>query len=328
MNPLVPSAGWYEVIVQPWVEHTAFTVWTVTMGFLVAACCGLVGNYLLLRRMALVGDAISHSLLPGLVLVFVLTRSISTPWMMVAAVATGVLTVAVIEWIHRQSRVKPDVAICITFTSFFAMGVLLLSAAEARGPVHLDTECVLLGEIAYVALEPPLSWGGVEWGPPSVLRMGGVLALVVLLMAIFYKELLITSFDPGYARSVGMRTGVWHYGLMAVLSVVIVSAFEAVGAILAVAMVIVPPMAAQEMADRLPGRLVWTVVHAGLSALAGFHLSIWLNCSTAGAMVVAGAALFVLAGVGRRVRKRLQGRSFQLSESVYDEGYELSRGNS
>jgi len=295
MNALVPVFDWDQVVVQPWSTDAAFTAWIVLMGFLVASACGLVGNYLLLRRMALVGDAVSHSMLLGLVVVFLIFREVSTPVMFLAAAATGMLTVGVVEFIHRQSRVKPDAAICIAFTTFFALGVVLLSLAEVGGPVHIDAECVLYGEIALVALEPPLVLGGMELGPPSVLRMGGVLAGVVVLVVVFYKELLVSSFDAGLARSIGLRTGVWHYGLMAALSLVIVAAFEAVGAILAVAMLIVPPMAAAEMSERLPGRLAWTVGHAALSALLGFHLSVWLACSAAGAMVVAGAGLFVLA---------------------------------
>jgi manganese/zinc/iron transport system permease protein len=306
MSALVPPWDWQRVVVQPWTVDAAFSGWIVLMGFLVTAACGLVGNYLLLRRMALVGDAISHSMLLGLVVVFLIFRETSSLWMFVAAAATGMLTVGLVEFIHRQSRVKPDAAICIAFTTLFALGVLLLSVAEVGGPVHIDAECVLYGEISFVALEPPLVLGGMELGPPSVLRMAGVLAGVVILVALFYKELLVTSFDAGLARSIGLRTGVWHYGLMAVLSLVIVAAFEAVGAILAVAMLIVPPMAAAELSDRLPARLGWTVAHAALSALLGFHLSVWLNCSAAGAMVVAGAAIFAVLWAWNWVWRKLR----------------------
>jgi manganese/zinc/iron transport system permease protein len=200
----------------------------------------------------------------------------------------------VIEFIHRHSRVKADAAICITFTTFFALGVALISMLETQGSVHIDAECVLYGELALVPLEESVQWLGVTWGPVSVVRMGVMLVVVAGLIACFYKELLITSFDPALARSLGMRTGLWHYGLMGVLALVVVCAFEAVGAILAVAMLIVPPMFAAQLSDRLPMRLALTQFHAALSALLGLHLSLWLQCSTAGAMVVAGAALFLL----------------------------------
>jgi len=293
MNSLIPSFDWYRVIVQPWVADFPITLWIVLMGFFVTAACGLVGNFLLLRRMALVGDAISHSILPGLVVAFMIFKSTTTWVAFAGALAAGLLTVLIIEFIHRQSRVKPDAAICIAFTTLFALGVVLMSMLESTGSFHIDADCVLYGEIAFVPLQPPVVWNGYELGPPSALRMVLVLMSVALAIAVFYKELLVTSFDPGLAKSLGMRTGIWHYGLMGALALVIVSAFESVGAILAVAMLIVPPMFAAQISERLPFRLGLTVLHAALSALIGLHLSVWLNCSAAGAMVVAAALLFL-----------------------------------
>jgi len=168
-----------------------------------------------------------------------------------------------------------------------------MSMLESTGSFHIDADCVLYGEIAFVPLEPPVVWNGYSLGPPSALRMIVVFGVVILAIATFYRELLVTSFDPGLAKSLGMRTAVWHYGLMGALALVVVSAFEAVGAILAVAMLIVPPMFAAQVSDRLPVRLGLTILHAALSATIGLHISVWLNCSAAGAMVVAAALLFV-----------------------------------
>ncbi len=303
MTGFVPAFEWQRVMVQPWTEDFMVSFWIVVMGFFVAATCGLVGTYLLLRRMALVGDAISHSILFGLVVAFMIFRSGGTTVMFVAAVATGLLTVGIIEFIHRQSRVKTDAAICIAFTTLFAAGVVLLSLAEMKGPVHLDAECVLYGEIAFVPLDPAVEIFGLTLGPAPVVRIAGVLVGLLVLVAVFYKELLVTSFDPALARSLGLRTGIWHYGLMAVLSIVIVSVFEAVGAILAVAMLVVPPMFAAQLSDRLPVRFVLVFLHAALSSLLGYQVSVWLNCSPAGAMVVVGALLFLLAWAVMRPRR-------------------------
>lgn len=294
MHHLIPPFDWQRVIVLPWTEDFSITIWIVLMGFFVTAACGLVGNYLLLRRMALVGDAISHSILPGLVVAFMLFKHVSIWVSFGGALAAAVLTVLLIEFIHKQSRVKPDSAICITFTTLFALGVVLMSMLETKGTVHIDAECVLYGEIAFVSLEPPFVWNRWDLGPPSVLRMAAVLGAVALGIAVFYKELLVTTFDAGLAKSLGMRVGVWHYALMGALAIVVVSAFESVGAILAVAMLIMPPMFAGQLSDRLPVRLGLTVLHGALSALIGMHLSVWLNCSAAGAMVVAAALLFVV----------------------------------
>jgi manganese/zinc/iron transport system permease protein len=270
----------------------------------------LVGNYLLLRRMALVGDAISHSILPGLVGAFLIFRQTNAFVSIAGAFAAGAVTVAMIEFIHRQTRVKADAAICIAFTSLFALGVVMMSALESQGSFHLDAECVLYGEIAFVPLEMPAQWFGVTLGPPSALRMLAILIGLIAVICVFYKELLITTFDSGLAKALGMKTGVWHYGLMAAVVLVVVGSFESVGAILAVATLIVPPMFAAQWSDRLPVRFILTGVHAAVSALLGLHLSHWLNCSVAGAMVVAGSALFIGSwgiSLGMRVLQRRAG---------------------
>jgi manganese/zinc/iron transport system permease protein len=305
VSELVPPFDWERIFVLPWTSDFETSFWIVLTGFLAAAACGLVGNFLLLRRMALVGDAISHSVLFGLVAAFLVARELSTPLMFAAAVGSGILTVALIEFIHRMSRVKADAAICIAFTTLFAAAIVMLGVAEIHGPVHIDPECVLFGEIAFVPLEPPVVWNGITLGPPSVLRIAGVLVSLGFVGTLFYKELVVTSFDPGLSRSLGMRTGVWHYGLMAALSVVIVSVFEAVGSILPVAMLIVPPMFAAQLSHKLPTRFFLTLLHAALGSVLGYHLSVWLNCSPAGAMVVAGAALFVVVWVGSPVARKL-----------------------
>lgn len=180
----------------------------------------------------------------------------------------------------------------------------MLSMAETTGPIQIDAECVLYGEIAFVPLEPPVIFGGHEIGPPSVIRMAGVTLVLIVLVTVFYKELLLTSFDPGLARSMGLRTGFWHYALMAALSIVVVSSFEAVGAILAVAMLIVPAMFASQLTFHLPTRFVLTAFHSAVSSVLGFHLAIWLGCSTAAAMVVVGAVLFLIAWALTSIKRK------------------------
>ena len=297
---------WQRVMVEPWAVDSAISGWIVLMGFLVTAGCGLVGNYLLLRRMALVGDAISHSILPGLIVAFLVFKQASL-WVAVGgAFGAGLLTIFLIEFIHHQSRVKPDAAICITFTTLFAIGVVLMSLLEGKGNFHIDADCVLYGEIAFVPLEPLVVWLGHEIAPPSVLRMGLILLMVGGFIIVCYKELLLTSFDGGLAQSLGINPRRWHYALMVALILVIVGAFEAVGAILAVAMFIVPSMFAAQLSERLPVRLLLTLLCAVISSLLGFHVSVWLNCSTAGAMVSVSALLFVLVWWGGMIRKKFR----------------------
>ena len=311
MNNFIPPFDLQHVFVAPWTENIATFGWTALMGFLVAAACGLVGNYLILRRMALVGDAISHSVLPGIAIAFLVSGSRGSLPMFLGALAAGIVTTLIIETIHQHSRVKQDSAIGIAFTSLFALGVIIISLYASK--VDLDQECVLYGEIAFIPLEASVQFAGVPLGPPTVLRMAVVALLTGLLIALFYKELLVSSFDPALAMSLGINATFVHYALMSWLSVVVVSAFESVGAILVVAMLILPGATAALLSQRLPVVLALTLGHAALSAVLGGHLATWLDCSIAGAMVVMGAVLFGLAWVfspGEGLLLRwLQGRS-------------------
>ena len=319
MTDFIPAFEWQRVMVEPWTENLPTTFWIVLMGFLITAACGMIGNYLILRRMALVGDAISHSVLPGLAIAFLLSHSLNTVPMFIGALGAGIVTTVMIELIHKKTRVKQDSAIGITFSTLFAIGVILISFGQTDA-VHLDAECVLYGEIGYVPLvlvqtelgpgalsvvekipglnsEMFLDGNLLTIAPPSVIRMAIVTGMTLLLILVFYKELLVTSFDSGLSSSLGINSTVVHYALMGMLSVIIVSAFEAVGAILVIAMLILPGATASLLAYRLPPMFGITVIHAALSAVGGIHLATWLKCSEAGAMVVAGSVLFALAWV-------------------------------
>ncbi|MFP6902839.1 MAG: metal ABC transporter permease, partial [Verrucomicrobiia bacterium] len=226
MNELIPAFEWQQHMVAPWTTGLKSTLWIVLMGFFVATACGLLGNYLILRRMALVGDAISHSVLAGIGVAVVLTLQLDTPTLFIAALAAGMVTTLIIEVIHRYTRVKQDAAIGIAFTSLFAIGVILISMKS--GKVHIDTECVLYGEVALVPLEKfklaltPALAGVVDKLPmsevylrgnelvmsPDVIRMGFVALAVALLIWVFYKELLVSSFDPALAFSLGINATV------------------------------------------------------------------------------------------------------------------------
>ena len=295
MSELIPPFNFHRVFIEPWTQPGGGYIWIALMGFLVTTACGLVGNYLILRRMALVGDAISHSVLPGIAVAFLMAKSRSSLAMFLGALVAGGLTTVIIETIHRKTRVKQDAAIGIAFTSLFALGVILISLFASK--VDLDQECVLYGEIAFVPLEEMVRLGGLTLGPVSVVRMAVVTLLLAALILAFYKELLVSSFDPALAVSLGINSTIVHYALMAALSVVVVSAFEAVGAILVVAMLILPGATASLVSQRFPVMLGLTVLHAALSAVLGLHLGVWLNCSLAGAMVVAATALFGLAWI-------------------------------
>lgn len=295
MNELIPPFDFQRVFVAPWTTDFSSMGWVGAMGILVAISCGLVGNYLILRRMALVGDAISHSVLPGIVVAFLLSGSRSSGVMFAGALAAGVVTTMLIEFIHKKSRVKHDAAIGIAFTSLFAFGVILISLYASK--IDLDAECVLYGEIGFVPLDERTIWFGVDLGPVPVTRMLLVTLGTLGLISLFKKELLVSSFDPGLATSVGINATFVHYALMCWLSIVVVSAFEAVGAILVVAMLILPGATASLLSQKLSQIKLLTILHSVLSAILGIHLGVALDCSMAAAMVVAGSGLFVLAWI-------------------------------
>lgn len=293
-NELIPPADLQRIFADPWTAGFEANAWMVLMGFLVSSACGLVGKFLILRRMALVGDAISHSVLPGIAVAFLLAQSRATLPMFIGALLAGILTTVLIELIHRKSRVKPDAAIGITFSSLFAIGVILITGFSDH--IDLDTDCVLYGEIGLIGpyFTEPFTIGGSYIGPWPVIRMGLLLLMVVGLILAFYKELLVTSFDAALAASLGVPANCFHYGLMVVLSLVIVGSFEAVGAILVIAMLIFPGATASLFSDRLP-RILWLVVGLGVVyAVGGLHLSEFLNAAPAPSMVVVAFAVFVL----------------------------------
>lgn len=269
--------------------------WVVLMGFLVATACGLIGNYLILRRMALVGDAISHSVLPGIVIAYLIAHSRNSFIMLLGALAAGMATTILIEFIHRRTRVKQDAAIGIVFSTLFAIGVILINVFARK--VDLDADCVLYGELGYVAVEPAFMLGSLALPPERVCVMGIVTLTVILLVVVFYRELLVSSFDPGLGASLGISPTLVHYSLMCMLSIVVVSAFESVGSILVVAMLILPGATSMLLTTRLPFVMVLSVVHSALSAVLGMHMSIWLGVPTAAAMVVCGAILFIAAWI-------------------------------
>ncbi len=263
--------------------------WAIFMGLLVSSACGVIGCFLMLRRMALVGDAISHSVLPGVVIAFMISKSRDSVWIFLGALVAGIITTMLIEVIHARTRVKEDAAIGITFTTLFSIGVILISLYG--GKVDLDLDCVLYGKLD-VAFA-----GGQEDTliPTRIFFMLVVATGVAVLLLAFYKELLVCSFDTGLAASLGINPAVYHLGLMCVLSLTVVAGFEAVGAVLVVAMLILPGATALLLVERVPAMLMLSLVHAFLSTLGGAWLAYLMNWPSAAAMVVVGSALFVVA---------------------------------
>jgi manganese/zinc/iron transport system permease protein len=300
---MIPDFDFQRIFADPWTVSFPDTRWILLMGFLVTLACGLIGNFLVLRRMALVGDAISHSILPGIAVAFLLSKDRGPVAMFSGALAAGVVTTLLIEFIHSKSRIKQDAAIGIVFSTLFAIGVILISLYA--GHTDLDADCVLYGELGFVWLRPKVALLGLEV-PQDVVVMGVVSLLVIAMIVAFYKELLVSSFDQGLATTLGIRPGIVHHVLMAVLSAVVVSAFRSVGAILVVATLILPGATAYLLVSRLPPMLFLSALHAALSAVLGLHFGLWLECSIGAAIVVVGAMLFTLAWAGTVLTRKLR----------------------
>lgn len=279
----------------------------------VALSCALPGVFLVLRRMAMLSDAISHAILPGIVVAFFLTEDLSSPFLILGAAAAGVLTVALVEVLRRTGLLKEDAAIGIVFPALFSVGVLLI--ARYAGDVHLDVDAVLLGELAFAPFDR-LVVGGVDLGPRSLLVMGGILGINVLFLSIFFKELKLTTFDAALAASLGFAPVLLQYVLMTVVSITMVGAFDAVGSILVVALMVAPPAGAYLLTDDLK-RMIWlSGAGAVISALGGYWLARGLDVSIAGSMATVSGLWFLLVlllaperGVLFRMRQRTRQRA-------------------
>lgn len=240
----------------------------------------------------MMGDAISHAVLPGIAIAFLLSGSRSVLPMFIGASAFGLLSAVLIEILNRRWRVQEDAAIGIVFTALFAIGVVLVSLFS--GQVDLDQECVLYGEIAYTPFDL-LFWGNTSLGPRPVWLLGAIFLFDLLLVVLLYKELLISSFDPGMAISVGINATLFHYLLMAAVSMTTVAAFESVGAILVVAMLIVPGATAYLLTNNLKKMLALAVLVGVLSAIGGYIIAGFWDSSIAGAMTAVAGVEFMLA---------------------------------
>jgi manganese/zinc/iron transport system permease protein len=279
-----------------------------------AAGCATVGVFLVLRRLAMLADAISHAILPGIVVGFFLAGTVASPLPMLGAAATGVLTAALVELLVRSRRLKEDAAVGLVFPALFSIGIVLIT--RYAGNVPLDTDAVLLGELAFAPFDR-LVIAGTDVGPRHLWLMGGVALLNLLVVLVFFKELKLATFDAGLAASLGLAPALVHYGLMTLVSVTAVGAFDAVGLILVVALMVGPPAAAYLLTDRLGVMLLLAMVLGIVSATLGFALAVAIDASIAGCMALGVGAVFtavfllapgrgLLAVLRRRRRQRWQ----------------------
>jgi len=273
-----------------WGPNADLAWWTIAVGAIVNTSCALLGCYLVLRKLSLLGDAISHAVLPGIVLAFLFAGR-SPAALLLGAMATGLLTTYLIETLHRYAGVGKDVGMGIVALALFSVGVLLLT--NFARDVHIDASCVLFGEIEYIPLKTIRVFGITI---PSVLpTMLAALVAVLAFITLFWKELKLAAFDPALATASGFSAGLMHYALMSMTAVVTVSAFEAVGSILAVAMLIVPPATAFLLTDRLGRMLGWSAAVAVSSSFFGYAAAAAFRTNVGGMSAVAAGVHFAAA---------------------------------
>lgn len=267
-------------------EFVPLSLPPLLIGIFAAIACALPGNFLLLRRQALIGDAISHVVLPGIVVAFLLTGTLATWPMMLGAAAASVVAVGLIEAIRRLGRIEPGAAMGLVFTAMFAGGVLLLEQTDTSS-VHLDVEHALYGNLESLIWLEAEGWASLLDGaalravPDELLRIFVTLLGVALFIWMFWRPLKISTFDPGFAQSVGVPITRIGMGLVIVAAIAAVAAFDAVGSIIVIAMFICPPAAARMMTNQLEVQIAWSAGFAALSAILGYVLAgygpLWLG---------------------------------------------------
>lgn len=258
---------------------------------LVAVACAILGVFLILRRVALMSDAISHSILFGIVIGFFIARDLHNPLLVVGAALSGVAAVWAVEMLLGTRKVAEDAAIGLVFPVLFSLGVILIS--RYAGDIHLDVDAVLLGELAFVPFNRG-TYFGVDL-PMGVWVVGGVLLINIVLILLFYKELKLSTFDAALSAALGFTPVLIHYGLMTMVSLTAVSSFEYVGSVLVVALMIAPPATAYLLTNSLARMLVLSALAAVLSAISGYWLARWLDTNIAGAMATMTGIFFLLA---------------------------------
>jgi len=256
-----------------------------------AISCAVLGAFLVLRKMTMVGDAISHAVLPGIAIAYLLSQSRSSLPMFLGAALVGVFATVIIEILSKKWKVQSDASIGMTFTTLFALGVVLITYWSDK--VDLDQECVLYGEIAFV---PFNTWtlAGRSMGPIALWSSGILLFAVLIYTFAGYKGLLMSSFNEDYAAVLGIGVGAWNLSLMSMVSVATVISFESVGAILVVALLVAPAATAYLISQKLKPMILLAALFGLSGSLLGYMMSARFDTSIAGGVAMMLGVQFAL----------------------------------
>jgi len=258
---------------------------------IVAVACSLPGVFLVLRKMSMMSDSITHTILLGIVIAFFITKDLNSPLLIVGAALVGVLTVFLTELLNNTKLLSKDSSIGIVFPLLFSIAIIIIS--KYAGSVHLDTDSVLLGELAFAPFNRLIVFG-VDIGAKSIYTMGAILIINLLFVIIFFKELKIVTFDPALAAVLGFMPSLVHYGLMTLVSITAVGAFESVGSILVVAFMIGPPVTAYLLTEDLKKMIIIDIIISTINGILGYKFAETLDVSIAGSMALMTGLVFLL----------------------------------
>lgn len=267
-----------------------YTAWIILTAALVGLSCGIMGVFLILRKQAMMADAISHTVLLGIVVAFLITGQVSGPYMLIGGIFAGLITAFLVQWLHSLD-VQHDASMGIVFTTLFAIGVILI--ATSVGNAHLDVQHALMGEITFIPFHK-ISLPFLGEIPEATVLLAAVLMIILIFITIFYKEWKITSFDPALAASLGLPVLLLHYIFMSLISVTTVASFDAVGAIMVVAMLITPAASAYLWTDKLFRMLLISGSFGVISAVLGYYVAAWLDTSISGSMAFMTGIVFMV----------------------------------
>ncbi len=268
---------------------------------LTAAGCAIPGVFLLLRKMSMVSDSITHTILLGIVLAFFAVNDLSSPFLLIGAAIMGPITVWITELLSKTKTVSEDAATGIVFPLLFSIAVILIT--KYAGTAHLDTDSVLLGELAFAPFDRMVLFG-YDLGAKGLYISGCLLVINIVFTSVFYKELQVVSFDPVLAAVMGFSPAVVHYSLMTAASITAVGAFEAVGSVLVTAFMIAPAASAYLLTENLK-KMIFIAVGIGLaSGILGYHTAVLYDVSIAGCMACWTGVFFAGSVLWNLLRKK------------------------
>lgn len=269
---------------------------------LVAVSCSIPGTFLILRGTSLMSDAIGHAILLGIVLTFLITNELHSPYVFIGATIIGIATAAITELLIATKKLEHDAAVGLVFPLFFSIAIILINLYAST--IHIDTDAALLGELAFTPFNK-LIINGIDLGPQSIWTMSLILFINIICACIWYPTLKITSFDPDYAYTIGYSPTLIHYALMTLTSITIVGSFDTAGAILVVAFMIIPPATAYLITSKLSDMLILSCLISILTTIAGYLFAHLLGVSIAGAIATTNGLFFAAILIVKSIIKQL-----------------------